>query len=47
MLVKQIDDEEVCRRAEIMSIRMLAGRPQFYVHFLLNLINAWMAGWPG
>ena len=42
---KQIDDEEVCRRAEIMSIRMLAGRPQFYVHFLE--FNKRLDGWVG
>ena len=42
---KQIDDEAVCRRAEIMSTRMLGGRPQFYVHFLE--FNKRLDGWVG
>lgn len=42
---KQIDDEAVCRRAEIMSVRMLGGRPQFYVHFLE--FNKRLDGWVG
>ena len=42
---KQIDDEMVCRRAEIMSIRMIGGRPQFYVHFLE--FNKRLDGWVG
>lgn len=40
---KQIDDELVCRRAEIMSIRMIGGKPQFYVHFLE--FNKRLDGW--
>jgi histone acetyltransferase HTATIP len=42
---KQIDDELVCRRAEIMSTRMIGGRPQFYVHFLE--FNKRLDGWVG
>ena len=42
---KQIDDESVCRRAEIMSVRILGGRPQFYVHFLE--FNKRLDGWVG
>ncbi len=42
---KRIDDEIVCRRAEIMSIRMIGGRPQFYVHFLE--FNKRLDGWVG
>lgn len=40
---KQIDDELVCRRAEIMSIRIIGGKPQFYVHFLE--FNKRLDGW--
>lgn len=42
---KQIDDEIICRRAEIMSIRVIGGRPQFYVHFLE--FNKRLDGWVG
>lgn len=42
---KQIDDEAVCRRAEIMSVRILSGKPQFYVHFLE--FNKRLDGWVG
>lgn len=42
---KRIDDEIVCRRAEIMSIRVIGGRPQFYVHFLE--FNKRLDGWVG
>lgn len=42
---KQIDDEVVNRRAEIMSIRVLGGKPQFYVHFLE--FNKRLDGWVG
>lgn len=42
---KQIDDEIVCRRAEIMSIRVIGGHPQFYVHFLE--FNKRLDGWVG
>lgn len=42
---KQIDDEVVCRRAEIMSTRIIGGKPQFYVHFLE--FNKRLDGWVG